>query len=520
MFRVPPRRLSVAVTVAVVLISVALSWLASTVDAHTNDRLLDRQLAQVGTLLGNQAAVAQTELADIGQVALNTHADPGAFARFAGGELKQTGQSLSLWRMTRGQQPQQLAVQGVAPRLPAGGPAALAGLRPDGRLIVLGIVPGTPDRLAYALMPGDPNTDLLVYAESPLPSGRRLPARGTTPFSGLDIALYLGRTTAPGNLLESTAPTPIRGDTRSTTVPFGSATLTIVGSSPTQLAGGLAASLPWIVLGVGCALALAGGATVEYVSRRRAHAEALAAENARLYRQQRGIAGTLQHALLPEVPRVPGLDVAGRYAAGVDELLVGGDWFDVIPRGPGCTVFVVGDVSGSGLPAATTMAALRFAVRAYVAQGDPIEDVLTKLRRLIDVDTDHQFATVLLGEVDTAAGQVRMVSAGHFPPLLVAGGRAEPVECPVAPPVGVPVQQPVPRVAAVPVAGSATLLAFTDGLVERRGEVLDTGLDRLRAAVIAAGSRPLEEMLDDVLEALAVEGRKDDTVLLGMRWAR
>jgi hypothetical protein len=65
---------------------------------------------------------------------------------------------------------------------------------------------------------------------------------------------------------------------------------------------------------------------------------------------------------------------------------------------------------------------------------------------------------------------------------------------------------------------AATLLAFTDGAVERRGEAIDTGLDRLRAAAADAGTRPLEGMLDDVLAALADDGKKDDTVLLGIRW--
>ena len=98
---------------------------------------------------------------------------------------------------------------------------------------------------------------------------------------------------------------------------------------------------------------------------------------------------------------------------------------------------MVGDVSGQGLPAATTMAALRFAVRAYLAQDDDIATVLTRLRSLLDITVDHQFATVLLGELDPETGLVRLVSAGHFAPLLLSDGRAELLECPVAPPVGV-----------------------------------------------------------------------------------
>jgi serine phosphatase RsbU (regulator of sigma subunit) len=300
-------------------------------------------------------------------------------------------------------------------------------------------------------------------------------------------------------------------------VPFGNTTVTIVGNSPTHLTGALSAALPWLVLGVGGALAVAGGATLEFVSRRRAVAERLAAENERLYREQRGIAGALQHALLPVVPDIPGIEVAARYVAGVDELQVGGDWYDVIARGPGCCVFVVGDISGRGLAAATTMAALRFAVRAYVAEGHDIEVVLAKLRSLLDIETDHQFATVLLGELDATSGRLRVVSAGHFAPLLLTDGGARLLECPVEPPVGVSTSVST-RGTVVSVTTSATLLAFTDGAVERRGEAIDTGLERLRAAADDAADTPLDGMLDDLLGALASDTNKDDTVLLGLRW--
>jgi serine phosphatase RsbU (regulator of sigma subunit) len=310
---------------------------------------------------------------------------------------------------------------------------------------------------------------------------------------------------------------PIRGDTETESVPFGNTTVTMVGASQASLTGGLSASLPWIVLGVGGVLALGGAWIVGYVSRRRLVAEQLAAENERLYRQQRGIAGTLQHALLPAVPSIAGVEVAARYVAGVDELEVGGDWYDVIARGPGCCVFVVGDISGRGLPAATTMASLRFAVRAYVAEGHDIEAVLPRLHQLLDIETDHQFATVLLGELDAGAGRLRLVSAGHFAPVLVADGKATMLECAVAPPVGVSSSAPV-RSTVVQVGTGATLLAFTDGAVERRGETIDTGLERLRSAAGDAGTGSLDERLDELLAALSSEANKDDTVLLGLRW--
>jgi serine phosphatase RsbU (regulator of sigma subunit) len=214
---------------------------------------------------------------------------------------------------------------------------------------------------------------------------------------------------------------------------------------------------------------------------------------------------------------VDGVEVAARYVAGVDELEVGGDWYDVIARPCGRSVFVVGDISGRGLAAATTMAALRFAVRAYLAQGDDIGAVLAKLRGLLDIEVDHQFATVLLGELDPAAGLIRIVSAGHFGPLVISRDGAEFLECPVAPPVGVTAPAP-PAVTEVRVDGPATLLAFTDGAVERRREDIDTGLERLRSTAVAADALPLPAVLDRLMQIPTDNGGRDDTVILGLRW--
>jgi serine phosphatase RsbU (regulator of sigma subunit) len=502
------------VTAVVLALVLGLSWLASVVNARNSERLLHQQVVQVATLLTTQLANGQTQMSDAGQVAIATGGQPGPFTRFADATIASPGISLSLWRMT-GDQPQRLALHGPDPQLPPGGPASFfKTLQPNGQLAIAGIVQEPEPRLAYALMPrGD--TGLVVYAETPL--NRRVSVEAGAAFGGLDLAAYLGSRQDADQLLQTTAPLPIRGDTATVEVPFANASFTIVAASRTGLTGSLSAALPWIVLGVGGALALAVGATVETLSRRRGMAEALAADNQRLYQEQRGIARTLQHALLPEVPRVDRVEVAARYVAGVDELEVGGDWYDVITRPSGSCVFVVGDVSGQGLPAATTMAALRFAVRAYLAQDDDIATVLTKLRQLLDITVDHQFATVLLGELDPATGVVRLVSAGHFAPLLLSDGRAELLECPVAPPVGVATTA-APTVAELRVSGPATLLAFTDGAVERRGEIIDTGLERLRSTAAAAGDRPLSTVLERLMDATTAQGGRDDTVILGLRW--
>ncbi len=512
--------LSVVVAVVGVAIALVLSLLAATVNRNNDERLLQRQADQAAAVLGQQVAVIEAQMGDVGQVADATGGSPVAFTHVASPRVSTGGPfaSLTLWRVGAGQ-PQLLASQGIAPVLPGtpDGAAFLNSVKPTGRLTLTGIIPGNQPRLGYAVMQAGETQGLVVYAERFLPPGRRIKVPPNGPFGGLDFAVYLGRKATPSQLLESTRATPIPAPNATSTTPFGNGALTVLGASPTPLTGGLSAALPWIVLAVGVVVALSSAVTVEALSRRRRMAEQMAQENERLYHQQRGIAGTLQHALLPRVPAIEGIEVAAKYVAGAEHLAVGGDWYDVIPRPSGGCVFVVGDISGRGLPAATTMAALRFAVRAYVVQGDDIETVLAKLRPLLDIDVDHQFATVLVGEVDPSAGRIRAVSAGHFAPFVVTGGRVEVLDCPVAAPVGVEPSEPL-GAGKLSVTGPATLLAFTDGLVERRDEGIDAGLDRLRQAAAATDGRPLELLLEDLVTSLTENGRRDDTVLLGLRW--
>src|SRR5436305_1450041 len=124
MGRRPVRPVSAAVIVFVLALTVVLTVLTWQANARSEQRLLERQLAQVGTLLTSQAGVLETELANIGQVAVNTQGRPQTFARFAGQQLKKTGQSLTLWRISGGHA-EQIAAQGVPPLLPTAGPAAL-----------------------------------------------------------------------------------------------------------------------------------------------------------------------------------------------------------------------------------------------------------------------------------------------------------------------------------------------------------------------------------------------------------
>jgi serine phosphatase RsbU (regulator of sigma subunit) len=142
--------------------------------------------------------------------------------------------------------------------------------------------------------------------------------------------------------------------------------------------------------------------------------------------------------------------------------------------------------------------------------------VLAKLSNLLDFDSTQRFATVLIGKVDIPGRRLTLASAGHFPPLIVAGEQSRFVEIPVEAPVGISKGQQAPTVTA-DVPPGATVIAFTDGLVERRGENLDISLARLRR--VAMGLRgPVDASLDRLAAELIPAGANDDVVILGLRW--
>jgi serine phosphatase RsbU (regulator of sigma subunit) len=132
------------------------------------------------------------------------------------------------------------------------------------------------------------------------------------------------------------------------------------------------------------------------------------------------------------------------------------------------------------------------------------------------VARDGHFATVLLGHVDVPDHRLTVVNAGHLPPLVISGHDARFVEVAPGMPVGVtPTVHYVPLTVHVP--PGASVLAFTDGLVERRGEYLDTGLDRLRRAAVVDPGSP-ERLLDHVVTMLTDGAGTDDVALLAVRW--
>jgi serine phosphatase RsbU (regulator of sigma subunit) len=193
---------------------------------------------------------------------------------------------------------------------------------------------------------------------------------------------------------------------------------------------------------------------------------------------------------------------------------IGGDWYDLIPLGERRAFLVIGDVSGRGVQAGTTMASLRFAIRAFVSEGHGPAEVLRHLTALLDVAHGGQFATILCGVLDGSDCQLTAANAGHLPPLLLDPSGSQYLQIPAGPPIGVRSTGSY-REVTVSLPRHGTLLAFTDGLVERPGETLDESLERLRSALHGAAS--LTAVFDQIVPLLNA-GSRDDIAILGVQW--
>ncbi|WP_238017037.1 fused response regulator/phosphatase [Dactylosporangium sp. AC04546] len=196
-------------------------------------------------------------------------------------------------------------------------------------------------------------------------------------------------------------------------------------------------------------------------------------ENARLLREselRQAESARLEWGLLPK-PLMDGVsaDLFSIYRPGRDRALLGGDFFDAIGVDRGARLhLLIGDVCGHGVDEAPLGVALRVAWRALVLAGVPEEQILPSLEQVLVSErrSDELFATVAVATVDLAAGSARIRLAGHPPPIVLGGGRAEPVDVDPGLVLGVMpgLDRPASEVALGPPGWS--LLLYTDGLIE------------------------------------------------------
>ncbi len=250
---------------------------------------------------------------------------------------------------------------------------------------------------------------------------------------------------------------------------------------------------------------------------------ALAIESAELS-EQRAMTEALQRHLLPHrpLPQVPGLRISAKYQPAMGGR-VGGDWYDVFALPDRSVALVIGDIAGRGMAAATVMAEVRSALRAYSLLRLGLVEMLTVLNDLMLV-IECSPATIALFALDLDAAELTGVSAGHAPALLLgADGSREFVIGASGPPLGLPMSVGY-RLETIPFTPGSSLLLYTDGLVERRGESIDEGLDRLlRADLDRHPELPLADRLfavfdggqpvEDDVAVLAIESMRNNHVL-------
>jgi serine phosphatase RsbU (regulator of sigma subunit) len=242
-----------------------------------------------------------------------------------------------------------------------------------------------------------------------------------------------------------------------------------------------------------------------------------------LYERERRVAEMLQRSMLPEhLPDIAGITVAARYIPASDDAVVGGDWYDIMRFSDGTLGLVIGDVVGHGVDAAAAMAQLRAGVRAYsLARTDPARTLAAVNRMSADLHPG-MVATLLYAELDPRSGRLQFASAGHLPPLLAdRTGRAEYLEGGLGVPIGVADDFETDVVTHCVEPGS-TLVLFTDGICERRGEAMDDSLDRFRQLVTRVAAPPAQRVDADAICAGIVAGADvgqavDDVALLVLR---
>ncbi len=229
--------------------------------------------------------------------------------------------------------------------------------------------------------------------------------------------------------------------------------------------------------------------------------------------RERDAVDVLQQALLPtSIPAIAGVNVARRYVAAERNLAIGGDWYAVVPLPDGCVGLAMGDVAGHGLDAVAHMAAARFSLRALALTVPTApETVLDRLNDVVRVFERDMMITAVYGILDPARLTWTYANAGHCPAVIRRpDGRASLVDGCCDPPLGVATG--FRRRTATIEAGSMLVL-YTDGLVERRTEVIDDGLERLRRACETGPGTP-EALCDHLVDVMLPSGRASDDVAI------
>jgi serine phosphatase RsbU (regulator of sigma subunit) len=242
---------------------------------------------------------------------------------------------------------------------------------------------------------------------------------------------------------------------------------------------------------------------------------AVSLDNSELHSQTLAAAIQLQRAVLPDaLASSPRWELEHHYSpAGRTE--VGGDFYDVVELDDGRLMMFIGDVMGRGVSAAAAMAQVRAAVRAYAALDPDPAVVLARLDRMFDHYGSEQLVTLLYILADPSRDTLSWANAGHPAPLLLRPDGSTQLPEADGPPLGV--GTPTRSVRTVPFGAGDLVVAFTDGLIERRGEDITDGQDRAALAAESLAAQPLDQLVPSLVSKVGDPRRDDDVAVLAAR---
>jgi phosphoserine phosphatase RsbU/P len=236
------------------------------------------------------------------------------------------------------------------------------------------------------------------------------------------------------------------------------------------------------------------------------------AAQVQLSRLDRAATLALQRSLLPSRPiPIPGFDLAASYVPGA-QVGVGGDWYDAFALPSGHTGLVIGDVAGNGLRAAVVMGRIRSALRAYALETPDPADALSRLDTKIQLFEPGAVATAIYAVIDPSQETMTYSVAGHLPPMRIAGERASLLQVKVDAPLGA-FAHAERRSSTIDFPRQEGFVFYTDGLVERRGQYVSEGIQRLRARLT---SPTADGLCTQAVSLLSHQEATDDLAVLAV----
>jgi hypothetical protein len=520
--RVPFRTSSLVVLLLLVLVTLGGSWETRAIVHDQEHRLLRERTAEVGLLLSSAVSAVPATLDSQGQVLRDTGGSRAAYTRSAAAAVAAgPGHLTFAWLRAQPQGGSYVVLASAGAGLRPGEVVADARVRAfaeaaKAKSFAATPVLGSDRRLGFAVGPPTAPAGTVLYRESAL--GPVSPPRqaASAPFAELDVVLYGTPTVQPGQVLTSTTTeVPLSGDVRDQPLAVGASHWLLSVKARRPLVGSVTQDAPWVVLGAGLLGSLLVASIIEAAGRRRDAALAL-------YASEHQVAETLQRSLLPQLPAIPGLELAARYLAAGNGQQVGGDWFDAFPIAGGRVGLAIGDVIGHDLRAASAMAQVRAALRAYAVDGDPPATVINRLDHLVDTFDLTQLVTVIYAVLEPVAADgsrlMRYANAGHLPPLILApGGEVSTLTGGASVVIGAPITIEHGQ-AEHRLDPGTTLLLFTDGLVEVPGRPLEETMAELAVAVAGDGDDiGVEAMCQRIVATSSDRSLRDDIALLAVR---